>query len=134
MDNLLIHIIFTEPNTNNKILHKEIINGIPQENTLFRKPLGWKQSIHIFYDIDGTIEKIDDTKWWILLLNGVEHNETMGSITNGKFIIEGTQQELDSKVLLVKFQTTSKLTLSKDVILEYNTQFHFAKPENCENQ
>ena len=41
MDNLQLHIVFTEPNTNKTIIHKEIINGKPQENTLFRKPLGW---------------------------------------------------------------------------------------------
>ena len=134
MDNLQLNVVFTQPETNQKIIHREIINGKPQQNTLFKKPLGWKQSIHLEYSIDGNIEKIDDTKWWVSLLSGIQHNTKRGTIINGKLVINEEDIQIDNKVLLVNFETTSKLILPKDLILEYKIPFHFDKPENCHNQ
>ena len=67
-DSLQLTITFTDPdNTSNKIIHKEIVNGVTSK-TKFIKPLGWYPKTLIEYNTDGEIRVKNLVTWKIIYL------------------------------------------------------------------
>ncbi len=136
---LNITIIFTNPENNNDIIiHREIINGIPQTK-MCNKPFGWESKTIIELDYNGTLIKKDLTIFYVVFRCTSKY-ESIYNFDNNKATLPGPiigcdpnkkSHRPNKNAKGMEFKTRTTLILEDESEFTYTIKFKILKPEKC---